>query len=61
MEKAGITDANISAADLCEALKAAMVEIEVPGLTGTMTWTADGEPSKTPKAMVIADGAYKAM
>ncbi len=61
MEKAGITDANISAADLCEALKAAMVEIEVPGLTGTMTWTADGEPSKTPKAMVVADGAYKAM
>jgi len=61
IEKAGITDANISASDLCEALKAAMVEIEVPGLTGTMTWTADGEPSKTPKAMVIADGAYKAM
>ena len=61
IEKAGITDANISAADLCEAMKAAMVEIEVPGLTGTMTWTADGEPSKTPKAMVIADGAYKAM
>lgn len=61
VEKAGITDANISASDLCEALKAAMVEIEVPGLTGTMTWTADGEPSKTPKAMVIADGAYKAM
>ncbi len=61
IEKAGITDANISASDLCEALKAAMLEIEVPGLTGTMTWTADGEPSKTPKAMVIADGAYKAM
>lgn len=61
MEKAGIDDASISASDLCEALKAAMVEIEVDGVTGAMKWSASGEPMKEPKAMVIKDGSYKAM
>ena len=34
------------------------------GLTGGedgITWTADGEPNKSPKAVVIKDGAYTAM
>ena len=53
MEKAGITDASISASDLCDALKTAMTEITVEGVTGTITWTADGEPTKDPKAMEI--------
>lgn len=53
MEKAGITDASISASDLCDALKVAMTEITVEGVTGTITWTADGEPTKDPKAMKI--------
>ena len=26
-----------------------------------MTWTADGEANKAPKAVVIENGAYKAM
>ena len=30
-----------------------MTEIEFTGATGTMTWSADGEPNKTPMAMVI--------
>ena len=60
-EKAGIT-ADMSASDICEAMKTAMTEITVDGLTGEgMTWTADGEPSKAPKAVKIVDGAYKAM
>ena len=60
-EKAGIT-ADMSASDMCEAMKTAMTEITVDGLTGTgITWSADGEPSKDPKAVVIADGAYTAM
>ena len=60
-EKAGIT-ADMSVSDMCEAIKAAMVEISVDGLTGTgITWSAEGEPSKSPKAVVITDGAYKAM
>jgi len=60
-EKAGIT-ADMSASDMCEAMKTAMTEITVNGLTGEgITWSADGEPSKEPKAVEIADGAYKAM
>ena len=32
------------------------------GLTGeNMTWTADGAVSKTPKGMVIQNGAYVGM
>lgn len=61
LEKAAISDASISTSDLCEALKTAMTEITVEGVTGTMTWDASGEPTKDPKAMVIQDGAYKAM
>lgn len=61
LEDAGITDASISISDLCEKLKASMVKISVPGVTGTMNWDANGEPTKEPKAMVIEGGAYKAM
>ena len=50
----------MSVSDLCEALKPAMTEIQVEGVTGTMTWSSDGEPTKTPKAMVIKDGTYTA-
>ena len=53
-EKAGVT-ADMSVSDMCDALKAAMTEITVDGLTGAgMTWSADGEPSKAPKAVKIA-------
>lgn len=61
IEAAGITDASISASDLCDAIVAQMTEIEYDGVTGLMTWSADGEPTKEPKAMVIKDGAYAAM
>lgn len=61
IEKGGVNDASISASDLCNVLKTAFTEIELEGLTGTITWTADGEPSKEPKAMVISNGVYKAM
>ena len=61
LEKANVTDANISASDLCDKLKAVMTEITVDGVTGSMTWNAEGEPTKEPKAMYIQDGAYKAM
>ena len=52
---------DMSVSDLCEALKVAMTEITVEGVTGTMTWDASGEPTKEPKAMVIKDGAYSAV
>ena len=53
IEKAGITDASIGHSELCDALVPAMTEIEVAGVTGTMTWDASGEPTKEPKAMKI--------
>lgn len=58
IEKAGLApDASVS--DMCDAMKAAMVEISVDGLTGeAMTWAATGEVSKAPKAMVIKEGTY---
>ena len=61
LEKAEATpDMEIS--DLCEALKTAITEIEIAGLTGEkIVWTADGEPNKDPKAVVIQDGAYVSM
>lgn len=52
---------DMSVSDLCEALKKAMVEITVDGVMGSMTWSADGEPTKEPKAMVIKDGSYSAL
>ncbi|MBE5927056.1 MAG: amino acid ABC transporter substrate-binding protein [Lachnospiraceae bacterium] len=61
VEQAEVKDGTISTSDLCEKLKAAMLKITVDGVTGSMTWTADGEPTKDPKAMVIKDGAYSAL
>ena len=52
---------NMNASELCDALKEAMLEIKVTGLTGEITWNASGEPSKEPKAVVITNGAYKTM
>ncbi|MGI6269764.1 MAG: ABC transporter substrate-binding protein [Candidatus Howiella sp.] len=61
LEKAGVKDASISASDLCDLLVPVMTQIEVVGVTGTMTWDATGEPTKEPKGMKIANGAYTAM
>ena len=53
--------AKISISDLCDKLTSAMTKIEVEGVTGNITWSADGEPTKEPKGMVIEDGSYKAL
>lgn len=57
IQAAGIT-AETSYADACDLLIAAFQEITVEGLTGTMTWAATGEVTKTPMAVVIKDGVY---
>ena len=51
----------MNASELCDAIKGAMLEIKVNGLTGEITWDASGEPNKEPKAVIITDGAYKTM
>jgi len=60
IEAAGATP-DMSASDLCDAITAKMTEITVTGLTGEITWDASGEPNKEPKAVIIENGAYKAM
>lgn len=60
IEASGAT-ADMSVSDICDALKGAMTQITLKGLTGTITWDESGEPNKEPKAVVITDGAYKAM
>jgi branched-chain amino acid transport system substrate-binding protein len=58
LQAAGCT-ADMSAADICEALIAVMPTITVNGLTGEgMTWSSTGEVSKSPRAVVIKDGVY---
>ena len=53
---------DMSISDMCEAMKTAMTEITIDGLTGAgITWSADGEPSKEAKAVVISNGTYEAM
>lgn len=57
IQKAGVT-ASMSAEEICEKLIPVMTQIEVAGLTGTMTWSATGEVSKEPMAVIIKDGVY---
>ena len=54
---AGVTS-DSAAEDICDALIAAMQQLEITGLTGTMTWSANGEVDKIPTAMVIKNGEY---
>lgn len=58
IEKAGVTP-DMSVSDICNALKGAMTQISVDGLTGAgMTWSASGEVNKAPRAVVIQNGSY---
>ena len=60
-EQADVTP-DMSISDMCDAMKTAMTEITIDGLTGAgITWSADGEPSKEAKAVIISNGAYEAM
>lgn len=54
LKSAGITSDNKD--DFTSRLVAAMTKTTVNGVTGKMTWTADGETAKDAKAMVIKNG-----
>ncbi len=50
---------DMSPSDLCEAMKTAMTEVTIDGVTAKdLTWEASGEPSKAPMVVKIADGDY---
>lgn len=54
MVKADIKDANISASDLCEAVKKVLVgEFTFTGTTGQMTWDESGAPTKVPTIVTV--------
>ena len=60
-EKADI-DPTMRMTDMCEAMKTAMTEITIDGLTGKqISWGEDGEPSKEPTVVVVESGAYKVL
>lgn len=58
--KANNVTADMSASDICDLLVAEFLSMEFEGLTGTATWADNGEVSKSPKAVIITDGAYVA-
>ena len=63
IEKAGVTP-DMSSSDMCDALKEAMTEINIDGLTGGesgLSWDATGAVTKDPKAVKIENGAYVGM
>lgn len=57
-KQSGMTDLNDK--DFNAKMIAAMTKITVEGTTGKMTWTADGEPAKSAKAVKIVNGGYVA-
>ena len=56
-EKAGITS-DTAPEEACDLLIAAMKEIQVDGITGSMTWDESGAVTKTPMAATIENGVY---
>ena len=58
LEAVGATP-DMSAEDLCAAMIEQFTSMTFDGLTGEgMTWDANGQVSKSPKGMVIENGAY---
>lgn len=60
MQAGGVT-ADMSPEEVCEIMIEQMQQITITGLTGTMTWSATGEVSKTPTAVMIQGGVYVGM
>ena len=61
LTEAGVT-ADMSAGDICDKMVAQFTAMTFDGLTGEgMTWDASGAVTKSPKGMVIQDGAYVGM
>lgn len=57
IETAGLT-ADMDYTDMCEALISTMTTISYDGITGSMSWTADGLATKLPSVVMINNGAY---
>ena len=58
---AGGVTADMEPEEVCEIMIEQMQQLTIDGLTGTMTWAATGEVSKTPTAVKIQNGVYVGM
>ena len=57
--EAGVINGDMTAAEMCDALKSYFTSNSFSGTTGEgQTWDADGFVSKDPKVYVITEGAY---
>ena len=56
-KKAGITS-DMEPEEVCDLMIAAIQEITVDGITGSMTWSASVAVTKTPMAATIVNGEY---
>ena len=60
--KDGTITADMSAEEMCDALKAAFTSMTFSGTTGeNQTWSEDGTITKEPKVYQVQDGAYTLM
>lgn len=57
IEATGVTP-DMSYQEICEVMVDAIVKLEIDGLTGHMTWNADGTVTKIPSAVMIENGVY---
>lgn len=60
LKKAGITPDNVDNDDFNKKMIAAMTKITVNGITGTMSWTSDGETTRPAAVKIIKNGKYTA-
>ena len=58
--KAANVTGDMEASEICDLLIAQFTSMTYEGVTGTCTWDVNGEVSKTPKAVIINNGAYVA-
>ena len=57
--EAGVINGDMTAAEMCDALKSYFTSSSFSGTTGEgQTWDANGFVSKDPKVYVITEGAY---
>ena len=59
IKRAGITPENVDNDDFNRKIISAMTKIEVNGLTGTMSWTANGETTRAATVKIIRNGKYQ--
>lgn len=58
LKQAAVTPDNMDEATFNSKMVAAMTKISVNGVTGKMSWTADGESAKEAKVITVKNGVY---